>query len=229
MRLVRSLFGWMGTLFFVGCAATVTAQFVGVVILSSKGMLTRDKVVRYAGVLYGVDPLDMSGGEASPEDAPPSNLSPEEALADRVKNSPQIKDRQSVIRKGTDDIRGLVMGLKFKRERQAELFARFKSNLETLEVENNASSLREIQITLEALPAKQAKDIIAFMLEDAPIDPDDDAMADVVTLVKAMPPEKLKKIFGEFKSDNERELLHRILVEIGNLDERDTQLTGTQP
>ena len=229
MRMIRSLIGWMGTLFFVGCAATVTAQFVGVAALATQGMLTHEKLVRYAGVLYGVDPLDMTKGKEAPENDSKSHRTPEELLADRVQKTQQIKDRQSVIRKGIDDIRGVVLGLKVKRERHADARKNFESYLAKLEAENSLTALREIQVTLEALPAKQAKDIIFHMLDEAPVDSDDDALADIVALVKSMSAEKLRKIFGEFKTDDEREMLHRILVEIGNLDERGTQLTRTQP
>ena len=223
------MIGWMGALFIVGCSATVTAQLVGLVALSSQGVLTQEKLVRYAGVLYGLDPLDLSPGKNPPTHSAAAGASPEDALADRVQKSPQITARQEVIRKGTDDIRSVVLGLRLKRERQAVARKNFESYLQQLEVENTVTALREIQVTLESLPANQAKDIISFMLTDSQADAEDDAMADVVTLIKAMPAEKLRKIYSEFNTNDERELLHRILVEIGNLDERNTQLTGTQP
>ena len=83
------------------------------------------------------------------------------------------------------------------------------------------TSLMEVQRTLEAIQPRQAKDLILRMLEDEGLDSNDDVVADVVTIVKAMPRDKLKRIFGEFKTGEEREKLHRIMVEIGEFHDRE--------
>ena len=51
------------------------------------------------------------------------------------------------------------------------------------------------------------------MLED-PTTTDDDPMQDVVTILKAMPLDKQKKIFSEFKSDPEIKKMAEILRNI---------------
>lgn len=229
MRFVRILTSILGALLFVTCTATITAQLIGVGVLCSRGILVPEKMVRFAGVLYGLDPFDLSPGKSGPGQMAGKELSREEAIADRVQKAPQIADRQTAIRKGTDDIRAVVLGLKFKRERQNEIHQGFESYLEQQERDNTASALREIQITLESLPPKLAKDIVYKMLSDAKNEPNDDVLNDVVTITKAMPAEKLRKIFAEFKTTEERDLLHQIFVKIGNLDDRKPQLTGNQP
>jgi hypothetical protein len=60
---------------------------------------------------------------------------------------------------------------------------------------------------------KQAKEQIMRILEQSP-GPTDNPMRDIVTIFKAMAPEKRKKILGEFKNELEIEKLHDILHEI---------------
>ena len=75
------------------------------------------------------------------------------------------------------------------------------------------------QRTLENLQPKQAKDTLLRILEDEGKDPEDDVLADVVAIVRSMPQEKLKKILGEFKTEAERTTLHRIMLEIGEIED----------
>jgi hypothetical protein len=48
----------------------------------------------------------------------------------------------------------------------------------------------------------------------------DDVLQDLLGIISDMPEDKLKKVFGEFKSPEEQNVLHTILVAIGKLDER---------
>jgi hypothetical protein len=80
----------------------------------------------------------------------------------------------------------------------------------------------ELQRTLEAIQPKQAKDQIMKMLEEYPTE-FDQPLQDVVTIMKAMPLDKRRKILGEFKSEPEIEKLAVILREI-RLGTPDTEL-----
>ena len=46
------------------------------------------------------------------------------------------------------------------------------------------------------------------------------ALGDVLAIIGGMPQDKLKKIFKEFKTEEERTVLNRILLAIGELDTR---------
>jgi hypothetical protein len=230
VNLLKNLATLASTLFIATCVATVTVQFVGVGWMASRGMLTRNKISGYTGVLYGLQPLDMApGNEKGTENSSPDDSQRAMDLANRVRKMPEIADRQMALQKGGDDIRGVVMGLQIKRDRKESSRKVFESYLQQLENDVTAASLREIQLTLESLPPKQAKEIIRTALTDPDTDPSDDVMADIVSVIKSMPAAKSRKIFDELKTDEERELLHRILVEIGKLDEPAAQLSGKPP
>ncbi len=222
------LLGLLATVFVLGCAATVTAQVAGLGLAWSRGTLTHDKIVRYAGVLYGLDPLDLAPPKQNnPQPAEPETR--EEILADRVKKTPQLAERAATITQSADDIKGVTLTLKRNREKYVTARDGFESLLDQLETETASTALRELQITVEVATPKQAKDILRSMLTAAPIDPADNVMKDVVGLIKTLPDNKLRKILAEFKTEDERKLLHRIMVEIGELDERSTKLSGTRP
>ncbi|MGE0757550.1 MAG: hypothetical protein AB7O38_11035 [Pirellulaceae bacterium] len=226
MKLIRTLTAVLAGGFVLLCTATVTAQLVGVGLLWSRGMLTPEKVVRYAGVVYGLEPLQLA--PRSPEaDRASQTLGRSDILAIRVKDSKTIQDRQLAIQKGTDDIRAVVMGLKFKRERQDSARKSFEAYLQQLEAENKTAALREIYATLELLPPKLAKDILINMLKESPDDPQ--VMDDVVAVLRMMRGDKLTKTIAEFRLEEEQTLLHEILVEIGEMREARPRLSGGSP
>ena len=108
--------------------------------------------------------------------------------------------------------------LRSDRERHEFVKTSFEDKLTQLENDATTTALQEIQRTLEILQPKQAKDLLLRFLEDEGLDAEDDVMADVVAIVRTMPQEKLKKLLGEFKTEKERETLHRILLEIGEIE-----------
>jgi hypothetical protein len=200
----------MGTAAVLAACATVVAQGAGVAVLWSHGLLTGDKVLRYAGVIYGMDPREA-------------------ILAERVARTPYLADRTATIALNADEIRGITLTLRRSREKFVTARDDFASLLDQLEQATEQTSLRELQITLEAVSPKQAKEVLRTMLSTPPADPADNIMKDIVGIVKLLPDNKLRKILAEFKTEEERQLLHRILLEIGELDDRSSQLTGTQP
>jgi hypothetical protein len=73
--------------------------------------------------------------------------------------------------------------------------------------DEKSQSLREVQLTLESLKPKQAKEQIIRMIEAAD-------MADVVNIMKQMSLDKRRKILAEFESEPEQEPLFQILTNI---------------
>ena len=69
------------------------------------------------------------------------------------------------------------------------------------------ASRKELQRTIEAMRPEQAKAQLLKML-------DDEAMDDVVTIVKSMPVDKRKKIIAEFKEGTDADRLYEILKNI---------------
>jgi hypothetical protein len=227
MTWIRKMIAMLATLAALTCTATVTAQFAMLGVIWSKGLLEPEKRVRYAGVLFGLDPFDLMPGADSPgaQQGAPTR---ETELSSRVQATPAIAERQQALGRGTDDIRGVVMGLRVKRERQEMSRKAFESFLQQLESDNAADALRQIRETLEALPPRLAKDILYNMLTDPRERAESDVMADALAVIRKMPADKIGKVVQEFKTDAERDVLHEILVEIGQLKGQGARWTGAQ-
>ena len=218
----------VATAFMLACVGTVSVQIVGMGVAWSRGRLSPEKMKQSTGVLYGLDPLDVAPAKPDEQKNPVPDTR-EAILADRVMRTPQLAERAAVIVKSADEIRTVTLTLKRNRERFVTARDEFESKLDELAGETEKSALRELQITLEVATPKQAKEILRSMLSNPPADPADNVMNDVVGIIKSLPDNKLRKILAEFKTDEEEKLLHRILIEIGELDERSTQLSRNQP
>jgi hypothetical protein len=212
------------------CVTTTAAQAVGVGWLWSNGMLTHDKAVRYAALLYG---LDLSEIPSQDQDetlpSPHAHLrTHDELLAERVERSQLLKDRHQALDLGNGEIRLLFEAVRSDKERFDEMKTRFDAHLAQLESDVLTASVQEVQRTLEALRPRQAKELLLRMLDDQGVDENDDVLAGVVTIVNSMPQDKRKRIFGEFKTEEERELLHVILLQIGDLAPADETESGRE-
>lgn len=220
--MMRSLVSAIPTLLACLCVTTTVTQLAGIGVLWSKGMLSQDKVARYAAALYGIDPdsIRKGGNGDSNEQRATDQQSRDEQLARRVTEESLIKVRSAALKKETDSIRTLEQNLNSERNRRTRVRQNFAVYLEELDNVAVGEALTQVQMTLEVLQPKQAKNLILRMLADEGLDEDDDVLADIVTIVKAMPQDKLRRILGEFKTDFEREQLHRVLVEIGELEKK---------
>jgi hypothetical protein len=213
MMLLRPLNALFAALLYL-CAATTVAESIGMGMLWNQGMLTPDKITKYGAVLYGFDLRDL---ERSETDAPSdSETAGGDRLMERVQQHPLVHDRLAAVTSENGSIHDRTNNLRINRERFETVKDSFDDLLNQLETEASQSSLQEVQRTLEVLQPKQSKDLLLRILEDAPA-PGEDILADVVAIVQAMPQDKLRKIFGEFKTERERETLHRILLEIGEV------------
>jgi hypothetical protein len=216
MNLLRPLHGLFAALLYL-CAATTVAESVGMGMLWNQGMLTRDKIANYAAVLYGFDLHDLQRPEADP-DSDPENAGADH-LMQRVRQHPLVRDRLAAVTSETGSIHDRTNNLRISRERFETVKDSFQDLLSQLETEASESSLQELQRTLEVLQPKQSKDLLLRILSDSPATAEESVLGDVVAIVQAMPQDKLRKIFSEFKTEQERETLHRILLEIGDVNE----------
>jgi hypothetical protein len=177
-------------------------------------------MVRYAAVLYGIDPsqLPVPGRDRNGEpDDTRASRTPDPASKTPVPPDLLLGARSAVLQQSRGKVQEQVRDLKTKRNRYEIVKKSFEELLGKLESEINATALTEVRSTLEVMQPKQAKDLILRMLEEDDFDPQDRVMDDVVEIVTTMSPAKLKKIFGEFKTESEREKLHQVFVTIGQL------------
>lgn len=219
MGTVSRLVGAAGAALVYACVATTVAEVIIVAALWRSGAFETAKVQRYAAVVYGFDlaELDLDGKQPQAEQ-PDSTLTRDELLEARVKSHPTLAARQAAIRKGADDIRALVQTLATKRERYEIVKDGFANLLAQLEKDVDESALSEVRRTLEVLKPRQTKDLMIDMLRDGDVTAEDDVLGDVLAMIRGMPQDKLKRILGEFKSEEERIVLNRILLALGELD-----------
>ena len=202
------------------CAASTGAQAIGVGVLWSRGGLTRERISQYAAVLYGlVPPPNSAGPEQSPDGDPASEpAKPANQLAARVDRNPLLTSRKEAIVREKTAVDDAQRDLKTEARRYDVLRASFRDLLDKLEKQARESALVEVQQTLEILPPAQAKDLLLRMLQETNSAGETDVFDDVVQMVQAMGESKLKKIFAEFKTNAEQQVLHRLLVRIGHVE-----------
>jgi len=221
MKFLAALFHGLAALLIYGCVATTVAEGIGLSALWSQGGLSATKIRKYAAVMYGFDVTALDFGDKQrPDHAAETTMSREEMLQARVDADAKLVARKQAIKKGADDIRGRAQRLSTKRERYEIVKQGFSELLGQLEQDARTAAIQEVRRTLEAVRPKQAKDLLMDMLQDNQVASSDDVLGDVLAIIRGMPQDKLKKVFGEFKTDTERNELHRVLVAIGELDQR---------
>jgi len=215
MNIVGQVMSGIPLVFGYICLATMTVQISLGGMLWSKDKLTPGKVVRYAAIAYGLDIADLPTNKPTEPgpDASDEELTHDQLLAKRVNANDILADRKEAMKKESNTIRSLEKEVKAERDRRALVRANFREFLKNHEKEIVIASLGDVQRTLETLAPRQAKDILLRMIEDVGVDPSDDVLADVVTIVKAMPVGKRAKLLAEFKTDEEQEVLHRMVME----------------
>jgi hypothetical protein len=205
--------GLLGSLLLWFCVGTVLAQGALLGVLWSKGFLSQDRVLSALAAWQGLEIRAAADtGKAGPDDER-EEPSYDEVIRKRAMVSLDLDLRESAIDKSLGDLRNVETQIKTERERLDGWKQSFDDRLATLQTTTTDAALQELQRTLEAIAPKQAKDQILHML-DSPANRHDKPMRDVVSVIKAMPLDKRKKIFAEFKSPQEMDKLAEILQEI---------------
>jgi hypothetical protein len=190
------------------CVATVLAQAIAFSTLWFKGALDEDRIYRVLAALHGVDIISLHAEMLAKEQQPKlEQVSYESVVKGRTLNSLDLDLRESAIDKGLLDLVNLQNSLLEDKELFDDVKKSYDLRLATLAKKEQDESLQQLQRTLEAIMPRQAKEQIVMML-------DDNAMDDVVLIMKNMPTDKRKKIIAEFKQGEDVEILHRILTEI---------------
>ena len=197
------------------CVATVLAQGVGATYVYLRVGMNQDKMYRMLAVLENVD-VDAirAKHEAAKKPEHSEQVSPEDVLRARLVKDLHLDLRETAVDKALLELRALEGTLQTERQRYDELKLSFDKWLTERERGATDMSLQEVQRTLEAIAPKQAKEQILQMLDEPDEDAAKQAMTDVVTILKAMPLDKRKKIIAEFKTAPEAQQLHDILREI---------------
>ncbi len=203
------------------CIATVVAQGIGVGALWSRGMLDKEKTYRILGVVHDVKPpsekeeqtvSDSSGGL--------EHISFSQIMEARMARSLNLDLRESAIEKAQGELRALETKLKNEREQYNQLKKSFDIRLEELQNVAIDTMLQDQQQTTEAFDPKIAKDILLEKLAN-------DGLQRVVTIIKAMPLDKRKKLANAFKGEEELKRLYEIWDAMGTSTEEGDLIRDT--
>jgi hypothetical protein len=205
---VKKLFGITGTTLTAFCVATIIAQMTALGAFWMKGALSQDRLYRVLAAMHGEDVVTMQAQLLAAEEREDQEQpSYEEIETQRTLKSLDLDLRESALENGMHALQGLQMMLETNQTRFKKLKDSYDAHLMQIVENEKAKSLREVQLTLEAIRAKQAKEQIVRMIEA-------DGMTDVVAIMKQMSLDKRKKIFAEFKTEPEEEHLFQILTNI---------------
>ncbi|MCC9605674.1 hypothetical protein LOC68_21760 [Blastopirellula sp. JC732] len=204
LKLAASAFAYL-------CVATVLATGVGAAILIATNRVDTSKAYSILAIVYGIDEdkiREQMDEESQPEK---DNEEPDmQAVIDaRARRHLALDFRIQALDTGIENIRGMQANLAEERRRYDQLKTSFDERLKKLEEGVRDDAIVELQRTMEAIDARQAKEQMMIMLER-----DDNSMQDVVTILKGMPNDKRKKIIAEFRTEEEKQKLADILNQI---------------
>ena len=133
----------------------------------------------------------------------------EEILAARTMASLDMDLRLRSQKTFDDELNRQVTELREERTRFDQRREAFDRKLEEVRQGAQDEGLKEVQRTLQAIAADQAKDQLLKIYDDQRID-------DVVNIIQGIPIDKRKEILAEFTTPDEAEKLHEILRRIGD-------------
>ncbi|MCA9270378.1 MAG: hypothetical protein KDA41_17975 [Planctomycetales bacterium] len=217
MTRVIKLF-WDGLVY--GSVTTVLMLAIFAAIAWYRFDLNKEKSFRLFAVLYNVDVAAMEARNLSAAArGADERASYDDVLKERAMATLDQDLRDQAINKGLADLRLLQRDLMEERRRYDLLKTSFDTELQRLRSTATNNAIIELQQTLESIKSSQAKDHIVRMLPSdfrngrftELSDEDRAAVIDVVTILKAMPLDKRKKLLGEFQTDEESQILAELL------------------
>ncbi len=205
---MKKLFSLLSAVTLYFCLATVLALVVAIGAMWFKGALDEERMYRVLAALHGIDLLTMQRHIVAQEKAADSEQPSHAArLRQQMLTSLDLDLREQAIGQGLQSMKEIQSHLERETSRFDDLRQAYAVKLQELADEEQATALKELQRTLEAIKPEQAKEQILKML-------DDDSMDAVVTIMKNMPIDKRKKIIAEFKQGADADQLYEILRNI---------------
>jgi hypothetical protein len=193
--------------------ATVAAEAGALGTLWMKGRLDRERLFQLMAAAYDVDLYAVrTSVHVASSPIQQSQVSYEEVREARSAAGRDLDLRELAVEKGIQHFQRLQAMLAQERQRYQVLRTDFEERLEQQRQGAVDQSVLDVQRQLEAVSPALAKDQLVRLLDDPSLDPET-ARQFVVTIVKAMPLEKRKKILAEFKNED-AERLHDILRQI---------------
>jgi hypothetical protein len=206
---MKAILNWLATLVVAFSVGTVISLVVLALMLWWKGALADDRVLGMLAVLQGIEtPRDAISPRGNPANEEQPSI--DQLMQRRLAASLDLDLRESAVDKTLGDLRALESQIKGERTRLDEWKVSFDQRLDALETQSADQALIEVQQALASMSPKQAKDQVLRLLADR-AGQADEPMDDLVAILKGMPDDKRRKIYGEFKTPDEAETLAEIL------------------
>ena len=190
------------------CVATVLTQLILMGYFLVQGTLNGTTTTKVIALLNGIDISGSRLQQILRESEDREQPDFDEILEARKMKSYDMDIRLRSQKEFRDDLSTMLAELNDERARLDERLNSFRTELEEIRQGAQKKGLQDVQRTLQALDAPQAKEQLLIMYEDERID-------DVVTIVQAMSTEKRKDILAEFVSKDDSSKLAEILRRIG--------------
>ncbi|XZE46562.1 hypothetical protein SH467x_001848 [Pirellulaceae bacterium SH467] len=190
---------------------TCTSMLLGLMAIigmaAAKGNFDRDTLVKIVALLSGIDiqgdrlAAAIQSGKAAPV---PTY---DEVLDAKVKALLQSDSRSAALDRYKKELDDRAKRLQEESDRHNALVAEFKKTVAQAEEARQTESQQQIREILEALDPAAAKQQLVAMLEK-------EQKAEVISIMKALDADKLKKILAEFADLADQQKISEILEEI---------------
>jgi flagellar motility protein MotE (MotC chaperone) len=206
--MIARLLSLLTTLVASVSVATVIAAGILGTYYTRAWQLNREKLLVMLAVAQGAELESLvQGSRAGTEEASTEQPSYAQILEVRAAKTRNLELREQALRSGLQQLRSEERKLTEGRKQLQQLRESFQGELLAMEKGATAAGREDARRTLETIKPKQAKELVAHMLEGKEID-------DVVLLLAGMPESKRAKIIAEFKTpaeiDEVGEVLRRI-------------------
>ena len=199
--MIRKLLNGFRLGFAYFSVGTVIAQVVIVASLFWKSGLTNEKYNRLLAHLRGVDTLDLIVKEGEVAKA----RGQEAKVADL--QSPLVVKRKEALKIGLEQVKISEALISGNRKQYDKIRTIFTKRLNELEAAKVTQARKTVQQTLEVIDPELAKDLIMQILEGG------GAEATTAIIIE-MPADRQKKIFAEFTTPEELEVVNQLLSQL---------------
>lgn len=200
MSKLIQFFLWTCTAMFLGLLAIVAMATV-------KGNFDRSTLVKIVALLSGIDIQGdkLAAAIQSGKEAPVPTY--DEVLDAKVKAILQSDSRSAALDRYKKELDDRAKRLQEDSERHNKLVAEFQKAEAQAKEAKQTESQQQIREILEALDPAAAKQQLIAMLEK-------EQKAEVISIMKAMDADKLKKILAEFSDLADQQKISDVLEEI---------------
>jgi hypothetical protein len=196
-------------LFTAFCTGTVLTAMIMMGYFAWRGTFNAETATKIIALLNGID---ISGerlvrvmNKVDASEQPDFG----EILAERTMQSLDMDLRLRSQKTFDDELTKQATELRDAQARFDQRREAFDRKLDEVRQGARDEGLKEVQKTLQALEADQAKQQLMRMY-------DDQRMDDVVNIIQGIPIDKRKEILAEFTTPDEQDKLHEILRRIGD-------------